>query len=88
MREIKFYKTVSDHCPVEEYLDSLSDKHTAKILWVLKLIKEIEYVPKEYFKKLTNTDGIWEVRAKSGNNSFRLLGFLDTDSFIILTNGF
>ena len=34
-------------------------------------------VPQEYFKKLQNTYGIWEVRAQHGNNAFRLLGFLD-----------
>jgi len=33
-------------------------------------------VPAKYFKKLTNTDDLWEVRAQVGNNIFRLLGFL------------
>ena len=43
----------------------------------------------QYFKKLKSTDDIWEVRARVGSNSFRLLGFIDTnDEFVILTNGF
>ena len=88
MREIKFYKSNSGNCPVDDFLDSLSDKHVSKILWVLKLLKEIENIPGEYFKKMINTDGIWEVRAKSGSNSFRLFGFFDTNHFFILTNGF
>ena len=29
-----------------------------------------------------------EVRARVGSNSFRLLGFIDDDEFVILTNGF
>jgi DNA-binding HxlR family transcriptional regulator len=39
MREIIFYRTASGRCPVEEFLDSLSDKQAAKILWVLRLVK-------------------------------------------------
>nr|WP_223294036.1 type II toxin-antitoxin system RelE/ParE family toxin [Pelodictyon phaeoclathratiforme] len=31
---------------------------------------------------------MWEVRAKHGNNAFRLLGFMDKGSLVILTNGF
>ncbi len=42
----------------------------------------------EYFKKLQNTDGIWEVRVQFGNNAFRLLGFIDNGKFVIMTNGF
>ena len=45
-------------------------------------------VSQEYFKKLQNTDGIWEVRVQQGNNAFRLLGFMDGGKLVILTNGF
>ena len=56
--------------------------------WVLQLIKELPAVSGEYFKKLQNTDDLWEVRAKLDNNAFRLLGFLDDGLLVILTNGF
>ena len=87
MREIIFYRTSSGKCPVEEFFDTLNDKQVEKVLWVLRLIKELEIIQKEYFKKLLNTDDIWEVRVKSGNNIFRLLGFFDGNLLIILTNG-
>jgi len=45
-------------------------------------------VPRQYFKKLVNTDDIWEVRVQLGNNIFRLLSFLDGNELVILTNGF
>ena len=61
---------------------------TERMGWVLQLIKELPAVSGEYFKKLQNTDDIWEVRAKLGNNAFRLLGFLDDGSLVILTNWF
>lgn len=56
--------------------------------WVLKLIEDLERVPKEYFKKLSGTDDIWEVRVKEGRESFRLLGFWEGGDFIILVHAF
>jgi phage-related protein len=88
MREIDFYRTASGRCPIEEFLDSLSDKKVDKILWVLRLVKELDQVPKQYFKLLTNTDGIWEVRIQLGSDIFRLLGFFAASQLVILTNGF
>jgi len=88
MRTITFYKSGSGHCPVEDYLDSLPDPHVAKITWVLKLVRETEQVSTKYFKKLVNTDGIWEVRVGVGKNIFRLLGFIHDGELIVLTNLF
>lgn len=88
MREIVFYRTSSGVCPVEDFLDSLSGKQAQKLIWVLKLVKELESVPVKYFKKLVNTDNIWEIRIQLGNNIFRLLGFFENNNLIILTNGF
>ena len=56
--------------------------------WVLNLLESLRMVSQEYFKKLQNTDGIWEVRVQQGNNAFRLLGFMDGGKLVILTNGF
>ena len=73
---------------MQEHLNTLSDKQVTKITWVLKLIREINPVPTNYFKKLVNTDNIWEVRVGVGRDIFRLLGFLDGQELIILTNSF
>ncbi|MBF0413323.1 MAG: type II toxin-antitoxin system RelE/ParE family toxin [Desulfamplus sp.] len=88
MKTISFYKTESGRCPVEESLDSLTDIQATKVAWVLKLIREIDHVPANYFKKLVNTDGIWEVRVDVGKDTFRILGFLSEKELIILTNFF
>ena len=73
---------------MQEHLNTLSDKQVTKITWVLKLIREINPIPTNYFKKLVNTDNIWEVRVGVGRDTFRLLGFLDGQELIILTNSF
>jgi phage-related protein len=88
MKFIKFYTTKSGKCPVKDHLDTLSDNQVTKIAWVLKLIRELDQIPSKYFKKLVNTDDIWEVRVDVGKNTFRLLGFLQGRELIILTNSF
>lgn len=75
MRQVNFYKTRSGRSPVVEFLDSLTGKQAQKVAWVLQLVEELDVVPRQYFKKLINTDGIWEVRIQFGGNTFRLLGF-------------
>ena len=88
MRTINFYRQPNGKSPVEEFLDSLTGKQAQKILWVLQLIEELEIVPRQYFKKLVDSEGIWEVRVQFGNDIFRLLGFFDGGILLILTNGF
>jgi phage-related protein len=88
VREIEFYRTKSGNCPIEDFLDTLSDKQFEKVGWVLRLIKEIEHIPKEYYKKLKNTDDIWEIRIQFGSNIFRLLCFNFGNKVVVLTNGF
>ncbi len=88
MQEIVFYRTESGECPIEEFLDSLTSQQALKVAWVLQLIEELDVVPVQYFKKLVNTDGIWEVRVPSGGNIFRLLGFMEGGNVIILTHWF
>jgi phage-related protein len=66
----------------------LSSKHAQKVTWVLELVERLDQVPIQYFKKLKNTDDICGIRARIGSNSFRILGFIVGDEFIILTNGF
>lgn len=88
MREIGFYRTASGHCPVEEFLDSLSARQSTKVTWTLQLIEELEFVPKQYFKKLVGTDDIWEVRVNAGRNTFRLLSFFDGPRFVVISHAF
>ena len=54
----------------------------------MRLVRDLNFVPKEYFKKLVNTDDIWEIRIQSGNNIFRILCFFEKGDLIVLTNGF
>jgi phage-related protein len=84
-KTIRFYRISSGKCPVEEFLDSLSGKAAQKVAWMLQLIEELEAIPEQYLKKLTNN--IWECRIQFGGNTFRVLCFFD-GSVVVLTHGF
>jgi len=88
VRSVVFYRTSTGECPVEQFLDALSAKQATKVTWVLSLIETLATVPRQYFKKLSGTNDIWEVRIDVGGNAFRILGFMDRGNFVVLTNGF
>lgn len=86
-RNVQFYMTVDGHCPVREFLDSLSGKAAQKVVWKLTLLEEMEVLPSSYFKKLVNSDGIWEVRVSLGSDIYRIFCFFAGNSIVILTHG-
>jgi len=88
MRNVQFYRTQTGRSPVEDFLSSLSGPQAAKIAWVLQLVEDLDTIPRQYFKKLTNTDEIWETRVQVGRNTFRLLGFFDGSKLVILNHAF
>jgi len=88
VRKIIFYETPKGNNPVKDFLNSLTDKQAKKVAWVLRLVRDLNFVPKEYLKKLINTNNIWEIRIQSGSNIFRILCFFDKGNLIVLTNGF
>ncbi|MFA6008325.1 MAG: type II toxin-antitoxin system RelE/ParE family toxin [Candidatus Shapirobacteria bacterium] len=87
-RKIVFYRTAEGRCPIEEFFDSIPGKELQKITWVLRIVEELDIVPRQYFKKLTDTDEIWECRIDIGRIGYRILCFMDSGNLVILTNGF
>jgi phage-related protein len=85
VREVQFYRTAAGDCPVEEFLDALTGKQAQKVVWVLRLMEQLDPVPAQYFKKLTGTEGLWEVRAQHGGDTFRLIGFYDSPWFVVVS---
>ena len=88
MRSLEFYRTAGGGCPVEEFLDSLSDSDARKVAWVLRLVERFDMVPGQYLKKLVGTEGIWEIRVRTGRMNCRFLGFYETPTLLVLTGGF
>jgi len=59
-----------------------------KIDYVLKIIRELDKIPEQFFKHLKGTDGLYEARIKLGSNIYRVLCFFDDGNLVILLNGF
>ena len=88
MRRVIYYENATGNNPVDDFLRSLTVRQFEKVTWVLKLLREVPLVSRQYFKKLIGTDDIWEVRIDSGSDTFRILGFMEKGNFVVLTNGF
>jgi len=83
VREIFFYKNY-----YLSFYEKLKPDAQKKFDWTLELIASLPIVPEKYFKHLTDTDGLYEIRVESGSNIFRVFSFFDKGRLIILLNGF
>lgn len=86
-RKVQFYRTLDDYCPVMDFINSLSGKAAQKVTWTLSLLEELDVLPASYFKKLVNSDGIWEVRVSLGSDIYRIFCFFTGKSVVVLTHG-
>ena len=88
IREVIFYKASSGRSPIQEFLDTLTSKQAQKTAWVVNLVEDLDVVPGQYFKKMRNTDDLWEIRVKVSGNIFRFLGFFDGNKLVVLSHAF
>ena len=72
----------------DEFFSKQKTKVKEKIIWTINLIETLQNIPEDYFKHLTNTNGLYEIRVKQGSDIFRICAFFDKDKLVILTNGF
>lgn len=82
-RTIIFYKDY-----FQEFFIKQRDKVKDKIIWTFDLIEELQRVPETYLKHLENTNGLFEIRIKSGSDIFRIFCFFDQGQLVVLANGF
>ena len=83
MREIVFYKDY-----FMDFYSEQNEKVQKKIEWTLGLLRDLERVPEKYFKYITDTEGLYEIRVQVGTNIFRIFSFFDSGKLVILINGF
>ena len=74
--------------PVEDFLDALADRRARKVLWGFRVVEQLGIVPQQYFKKLTGTKELWEIRVQTGGARYRFLGFFDGPPLLVLTTAF
>lgn len=82
-REIFYYENY-----YLNFFDTLNPEVKKKFNWTLQLIATIDRVPEKYFKHLTNTSGIFEIRVEVGSDIYRVFSFFDQGNLVIIINGF
>jgi phage-related protein len=70
------------------FYEGLKPEVKKKFNWTLALIATLEKIPEKYFKHITGSTGLYEIRVEVGNNIFRVFSFFDKGQLIILVNGF
>jgi phage-related protein len=73
------------------YLDFYNEQREdvkKKINWTLQLIAIQDRIPEKFFKHITGSDGIYEIRVEVGSDIFRVFSFFDKGQVVILVNGF
>lgn len=73
---------------VSGFFNSLSTDVKQKFNWTLQLIASLRMVPEKYFKHITGSKGLYEVRVEYGSDIFRVFCCFDEGRLIILLNGF
>jgi phage-related protein len=83
IRDIFYYK--------DYYLDffnTLKPEVKKKFNWTLQLIATNDKIPDKFFKHITGSIGLYEIRVEVGSNIFRVFSFFDKGKLIVLVNGF
>jgi phage-related protein len=83
LREIFYYQDY-----YLKFFETLKPEVKKKFDWTLQLIATIEKVPEKYFKHITGSSGLFEIRVEVGSDIFRVFSFFDKGQLIILLNGF
>jgi phage-related protein len=83
IRQIIYYE--------EYYLDFFNaqkEEVRKKLNWTLQLISIQDRIPEKFFKHITGSDAIFEIRVEVGSDIFRVFSFFDKGNLVILVNGF
>ena len=69
-------------------MDAQPQKVQSKILQILRVIEEVEVIPRNYLAHIEGTDGLFEIRIQFGGNIFRVFCFFDERKLVVLLSGF
>ncbi len=83
IRDIFYYKNY-----YRDFLETLKPEVRKKFNWTLQLIATVDRVPDKYFKYVTNSKGLFEIRVEVGSDIYRVFSFFDKGQLVIIINGF
>jgi len=71
-----------------DFFETLKPEVKKKFNWTLQIISTLDRIPEKYFKHLTGSTGLYEIRVEVGSDIYRVFAFFDKGQLIILVNGF
>lgn len=83
VREVAFFW---EH--FRNFYQGLDKKAKLKVDWTINLLETVEHVLEKYFKHLSGTDGLYEIRVEFESNIYRIFSFFDAGKLIVAINGF
>ena len=84
-----YFQTQSGRCPVEEFVDSLSESALRQYFSKINLLEAFgRALPMPHAKKIENKEKIYELRFNDRAGIVRILYFFFDGNNIILTNAF
>ena len=83
IRKIEFHKDY-----FTDFYSKQNNKVQEKIEYVFNLIRQVERIPEKFFKHLTTTSGLYEIRVEYQSNIYRIFCFFDKGKLVVLLNGF
>src|SRR3989338_2518731 len=87
INSIIYYITPSGENPVNEFLDSLTEKQQVKILRIFQYIKDYGLIAvQNHVKKISGTP-LWEIRIL-GKDNLRILYFISGKAAVLVIHGF
>jgi phage-related protein len=87
MFEVEYYTLPNGEQPVQQFIDSLDLKMSAKALGSIDILAEFGNTLREPYSKALGK-GLFELRIKFAGDITRIFYFFCVDNKIILTNGF
>jgi phage-related protein len=82
-RKLIFFRTY-----FRDFVDSLPKKVQEKIGAVLYTVTVAPRIPIKFFKHITGTDGLYEIRVELESNIYRIFCCFDRGNLVVLFNGF
>jgi phage-related protein len=83
MRELLVYKSY-----FWDFYNEQTEEVKEKIDYVLDVVINHKRIPKQFFKHIEGTEGLYEIRIKLGTNIYRIFCCFDKGNLVILFNAF
>ncbi len=83
IRQVVYYKGY-----YLNFFEDLKPEVKKKFNWTLQLIATLERIPEKYFKHISGTTGLYEIRVEVGSDIYRVFSFFDKGQLVVLVNGF